>query len=340
MIFGHGNDLHNYKQEIKADFSSNMVNGDLPADLKNHLVKQLNSIRNYPDPRSENLKKAIAQQHQIRIENIHIGNGSTEIFYQLAQAYEKSDSLIIEPSFSEYEDACKRYNHSLSFSLKPESKSISNTDIVWLGNPNNPDGKITSCEEIKNLCRKHKHTYFVIDEAYADLCLNFESAIPLIQNFSNLIVIRSLTKSFAIAGLRLGYLIAHPQIVNNINRFGIPWGVNVLAQEAGSFILRNLKNLLPDIFSIIQSSHSFQKALQKIPELEVISSDCNFFLVELKKGNAAGLKNYLIEEYGFLIRDASNFRSLKPTHFRLASQTAALNALLVKAIEQWLKKLL
>ncbi|MDA3929398.1 MAG: aminotransferase class I/II-fold pyridoxal phosphate-dependent enzyme, partial [Prolixibacteraceae bacterium] len=147
------------------------------------------------------------------------------------------------------------------------------------------------------------------------------------------------TKAFAIAGLRLGYLIAHPQIVNNINRFGIPWGVNVLAQKAGSFILKNYKKLLPDIPSIIQASHTFQKALQEIPELEVLPSNCNFFLIKLKKGNAAELKKYLIKEHGFLIRDASNFRSLSSVHFRVATQTSTFDALLVNATKKWLTNL-
>lgn len=339
MIFGHGNDLHNYKQNIIADFSSNTVNGGIDNHLKNHLSNALETLRNYPDPTSRELKKNIALHHSVEFENIIVNNGSTETFYQLAQAFEGSHTLIISPAFSEYEDACNRYNHSLSFSSKPASKLISNADMVWLGNPNNPDGKVISFNEIMNMCKKHKQTYFVIDEAYADLCLNFESVIPLVHQFNNLIVIRSLTKAFAIAGLRLGYLIAHPQIVNNINRFGIPWGVNVLAQEAGSFILQNHKKLLPDIHSVIKASHAFQKTLQEIPELEVHPTNCNFFLLELKKGNAADLKNYLIEKHGFLIRNASNFRSLSPAHFRLASQTPALNELLVKAIKQWLKKL-
>jgi threonine-phosphate decarboxylase len=117
----------------------------------------------------------------------------------------------------------------------------------------------------------------------------------------------------------------------------MPWNVNSLAIEAGKYILENEEDLLPDVPTILNQSLELQAKLAQNEMLEVIPSSCNYFLVKLKKGKAASLKEYLLREYGFLIRDACNFRGLNDHYFRIAVQHSSENRKLYNAINSWLK---
>ena len=209
--------------------------------------------------------------------------------------------------------------------------------LLWLGNPNNPDGKIILRKDIENICENNPTTIIIIDEAYAELCSGFESVNDLVNTYNNLIVVRSLTKAFAIPGIRLGYIVASTSIIEKLKAIKMPWSVNKIAIEAGKFILDNYQKLLPDKNAVSTESKVLQNELNNIAQLEVIPSDCNYFLVKLEKSDAAGLKQYLIENYGLLIRDASNFRGLDNSYFRIAIQKPEYNEMLAEGIKEWIK---
>ena len=340
MISGHGSDSHNYSQKIIADFSSNVWYKGISEKLINHLKNKLENIIHYPEPNAESLSVKIAKKHNLKNTNVLVTNGATEAFYLIAQKYNNSNSYIVFPSFAEYEDACKIFKHKLHFiqinDLSEEIQLQSNS-LFWLGNPNNPDGIITSKKTIGSLCKNNPSTIFVIDEAYAELCDGSETVVPLLKEFDNLIIIHSLTKTFAIPGIRLGYVLASEKIIKELNKIKMPWSVNYLALEAGNFILDNYEKYLPDKKELSLKSRSFQKKLNAIDGLQVKESNCNYFLIQLKKGKASDLKQFLIEEYGLLIRDASNFRGLNENYFRIAMQETILNNILIDAINDFFK---
>ncbi|MBN1768582.1 MAG: aminotransferase class I/II-fold pyridoxal phosphate-dependent enzyme [Prolixibacteraceae bacterium] len=335
MLNGHGNDQYAYNRTITADFSTNITNGAVAKGLVAFLKTKLNTLHNYPDPEANIFLGAIAKHHHIEKENLLACNGSTEAFYLIAQTFSNNRSFIRIPSFSEYEDACKQFGHHIEQDVALPEKSLNNNKLVWLGNPNNPDGRTTSTNEIDALCRLHPKTLFIVDEAYSDLCQNFETAIPLTQKYSNLIVIRSLTKSFSVPGLRIGYLVSARRNIKKIKQNMMPWNMNTLAIEAGAFIMNNYKKLIPDTEKIIQESKRFQEELSRLPALTVLPTSCNFFLVKTNIGTAAGLKSFLIENYGILIRDASNFKGLSNQHFRLSVQSEQNNRELISALKEW-----
>jgi threonine-phosphate decarboxylase len=339
MIHGHGSDRYLCETEIKADFSSNVWYEGLPPELAHHIESKIKDIIHYPEPDAGSLNQNIAEQFSVDVENVLVTNGATEAFYLLAQLKAGETSYITYPAFAEYEDACSIFKLTKQF--------IKNTEITndvkfipqstfWLGNPNNPDGKIFDLAMIRLLCSNNPETLFVIDEAYADLCTNFESAIALIHVLANVVIVRSLTKAFAIPGIRLGYIIASPAIIQNLKSIKMPWSVNALAIEAGHFILSHYQKLLPCKVKLHQESKDLQHALSSISGLEVLASDCNYFLVKLQKGRALDLKQYLLSEYGYLIRDASNFRGLDQSFLRIAVQETSHNLNLKTAIERWL----
>lgn len=339
MMYGHGNELAFYKDKIIADFSSNIVCETISDKLVKHLTKKISCIANYPEPDAVSLQKKLAIHHQINSNFILVTNGSTEAFYIVAQLYKNKHSLILTPSFSEYEDACKINNHHLTYLENTnELLTISQkADLVWIGNPNNPEGKTIPKEKIERFCIDNPDICLIVDEAYADLCVGFESCIHLTEKLENLVVVRSFTKTFSIPGLRLGYLIANKKLKNRIAAYRMPWSVNSLAIEAGKFIIDELKSVYPDVKSILERSFRLQTRLNELQFLEVINSKCNFFLVKLLRGKSSELKSYLIGNKGILIRDASNFRGLDESWIRLSVQQTAYNNLLFEGLEEWMK---
>lgn len=336
MMYGHGNELSLYNSEIIADFSSNVSFEPVSPRLIKYLANELSCINSYPEPDAASLIHKLAKHHQVTKENLLITNGSCEAFYLLARIFQKKHSLIPVPSFSEYEDACKVNNHQISFIDNKElTDKFSEFDLVWIGNPNNPDGKTIPKEEIEHFSKASPNVYFIIDEAYAELCAGFESSISLTNDHDNLIVIRSLTKTFSIPGIRIGYVMATQAIIKNLKKFIIPWNVNALAIKAGNFILDEYNFLIPDINKILNNSFQLQTRLNEIKILEVMQSKCNYFLVHLLKGKSDELKEYLIKEKSVLIRDASNFKGLDKSWIRIATQKTAQNNLLYESLVEW-----
>jgi len=340
MINGHGNNLNQYKGNIVADFSSNIVYGGISTMLAKHLAEQIHKVCNYPDPDAESVKIKIAAHHRLEKENVIVCNGSTEAFYLVAHYFRNQLTTIVIPSFAEYEDACAAHNHTLHYLNNHELKSTTrfNSSAVWLGNPNNPDGKVFDTNTIHSLCVSNPKTVFIVDEAYAELCENFESCVSLLNILPNLVVIRSLTKTFAIPGIRLGYILTNKILQEGFVTCKMPWSVNTLAIEAGSFILDNYDILLPDTKELLIQAKKLRLKLSKIEKLQLVESNCNYVLVKLKTGKSADLKAFLIQEYGILIRDASNFRGLDSTYFRVAVQQEKWNDMLIEGILNWFEK--
>lgn len=341
MLHGHGNDKYRFEHKISADFSSNVWFKSLPQSFFDYLKNKLERIKDYPHPEAGDLKQNLVKHYSIAEKNIWITNGSMEGIYLLAQLFSGKKSAILFPCFSEYEDACLRYKHKLGFYSNKSNfrDKYFDEDLVWIGNPNNPDGLIRSLAEVECLLQNNPNSTFIIDETYADVSIDFSSSVPLLQKYKNLIILRSFTKCFAMPGIRLGYLFASEAIIEKMAELSIPWSVNTLAIEAGKYIVKNYADLSPNKSEILRLNKLFNKKLSGISELEVYNTKSNFFLVRLKKGNAFELKTFLIEKYGILIRDASNFRGLNPKFIRLSIQKEKDMGLLIVALNSYFNEL-
>jgi threonine-phosphate decarboxylase len=334
MIDGHGNDTEGLRHRLKADFSTNVFNNPQTEALLQYLAGQLGTIRNYPDSNCRILRRKIAGCYRLEPENILVTNGSTEAFYLLAHLFKKGRSAIRIPAFSEYEDACRLYNHQIHFSGElPKPDSDFSPQLVWLGNPNNPDGRYLTPEELVPCLEKAPRQFFIVDEAYIDLCAGGQSMAPLVKKYANLVVIKSFTKLFAIPGIRIGYLVANPALIASLREHHMPWVVNSLALKAGAYI-SDLPELKTDaVRQCLSNSQKLQKELSSWQGLRVTASPTNYFLVTLTTGTAAALKRELLEQHGFLIRDTSNFRGLGPGSFRLAAQDEQTNKAFIHALQ-------
>jgi len=334
MLQGHGDDIHK-NNNIKANFSTNVwYDGDI-SWLKRLVTEKWDVLTHYPEPDALSLRKVIASHHNIKKEQIIAANGATEIFYLLAHAFSGSKTLIPVPSFAEYEDACNAHNHKISFcALEDIVSEDNNYDLIIICNPNNPNGKVYSQNEIIGILDRHTEAYLLIDEAFIDFTIETESSVNLLKDYPNLLISRSMTKNFSIPGLRLGYLLGNKEIINRINKYKQPWSVNALAIEAGKYLIENSDKLLPDSQKLNTERERFREVINTIPGFNALKSAAPFFLIE-SKIKSGKLKQSLIENHGILIRDASNFRRLNNNYIRVNTLSEEKNLMLINALKDY-----
>ncbi|MDR0349139.1 MAG: pyridoxal phosphate-dependent class II aminotransferase [Tannerella sp.] len=332
MLNGHGDDMYRYDRKIVSNFSSNVYNqGDL-SGLKSFLKEQLDSISSYPHPEAGSLQHKIASKNAISPANVCVTNGSTESVYLIAQTFRHKRSGILMPAFSEYADACRIHNHQTAYIRRLEK--LQPFDIIWLCNPNNPTGEVYDKAHLTAQVNRSPKVLFVIDQAYGSFTEKPLFSPDESAAMPNMIILHSLTKQYAIPGLRLGYMTAHKNWISRLRMQRMPWSVNSLAIAAGHYLLDNRENA-PDLTAYLTEKDRLCKALQTNRELEVFPSDTHFMLIRLCRGKAADLKAFLVNEYGILIRDASNFYGLNDSFIRIAAQTFAENQVLIHAVKTW-----
>lgn len=212
----------------------------------------------------------------------------------------------------------------------------SDVRMCWLCNPNNPTGKVVEKQKLIALIRCNPRVCFVIDQSYEFFTLRPLLMASEAASFPNVLLLHSMTKRYAIPGLRLGYITGNAGLLNRLRTHRMPWSVNQLAIQAGLYLLKHTREVLIDITTYLEETKRFRKRLQTLGILDVWETDTHFMLVCLRFGKASALKGYLAEEHGILIRDASNFEGLDERFFRIATQTPEENNKLVEAIERWL----
>jgi threonine-phosphate decarboxylase len=335
MLQGHGDDSYRYTHKIIADFSTNVWYGGEPLGLKEYIFDQWATINRYPEVMAESLGELVACHHELNPEQILINSGTTESIYLIAQAFSGKNTTIVTPAFAEYEDACTLFNHKLTFLPWSEIQHFPaiSTDLIFICNPNNPTGKAFS--ELENWIRQNPNTLFVVDEAFIDFTVQLHSSIPLINLYPNLILMHSLTKAYAIPGLRLGYVAASKTLISTLKNFKQPWTVNTIALLAGKFIFENYEQIQIPLQNLLTEKERFAKTLSRNSALKIHESATHFFLAETLKDYAAKLKQFLIEKHGLLVRDAGNFRNLTKRHFRVATLSPEKNQLLIEAMDEW-----
>lgn len=330
MLNGHGDDLYRSGKEIKANFSTN-VWYDADTDILRSIIStQMDKIFHYPEPAAESFVNEVARFHHLKPGNVIAGNGATELFYLIAHAFEGSITVLPIPSFTEYEDACKLYRHQLQFIPLGDAGLISG-DLMFICNPNNPNGYIWGQEQIEHILQQNPKMTLVVDESFIDFAPSASSCEALLQRYPNLLIVRSMTKNYAIPGLRLGYMLGAESLIEKIKPFTYPWSVNALAIEVGKFLLQHGKYLLPDTNRLLKRKETFFSALKQIPDYTPLESGTSFFLVHTRH-DARILKQFLIDQYGLLIREASNFRGLDKHYFRVNSLSDDKNQMLIQAL--------
>ncbi|MBQ8713467.1 MAG: pyridoxal phosphate-dependent class II aminotransferase [Prevotella sp.] len=337
MIFGHGDDAYRYGDKVKMDFSSNLPRfADLSA-LKAHLATKLDVISAYPEPEASELEAMLAEKLGIQPNSIMVTAGATEAIYLIAQLYQGWASIIPQPTFNEYADACKMHNHVLSYYDNDDMELLPEKRLYWLCNPNNPTGNVMLKALMNHVIREQRNSVFVVDQSYEDLTLKSLLQPHEMQDCHNLILIHSMTKKYCIPGLRIGYITASPIIIDRLRLLRQPWTVNALAIEAGKYLTKNYIQVIPDKKGYLEEAARLHNELNNTKGLMLMDSDTNFMLAYIEHGTASQLKQWLIDNYGILIRDASNFHGLDNRCFRVSAQTPRENNTLIAALREYTK---
>lgn len=331
MINGHGDDIHTSNTNIKANFSTNVwYDADMDI-IRSILLNQMDKIFHYPEPAAESFVLEVARFHHLTPQNVIAGNGATELFYLIAHAFEGSKTILPTPSFAEYEDACTLYHHQQVFIPIRDFESQTG-DLMFICNPNNPNGYIWSMEKIEDILQKHPEMTLVVDESFIDFAPTAQSCESLLASYPNLLIVHSMTKSYAIPGLRLGYMLGSEALIEKIKHFTHPWSVNALAIEIGKFLIQHGKYFLPDTGKLLKRKTNFFQAISELTGFTPLESGTSFFLVHTLHDSRI-LKQQLLKRSGILIRDASNFRSLNEHYFRVNTLSEEKNRMLIDALK-------
>ena len=334
MIQGHGDDIYRY-DGIRVNFSSNVYNHFCHEGLFCHLADKLDNVVSYPEPVPARLEKAIAQLLGLQSNEICVTNGATEAIYLVAQTFRRSRSAILMPTFSEYQDACQIHEHQI-IPIHSFQFSSLKSQLIWLCNPNNPTGSVIDKEVLVRAIEKNPNTLFVVDASYAPFT---EEPLLNVQEggrYPNVLMLHSMTKEYAIPGLRLGYITGNGNLLEEVRRQRMPWSVNQVAIDAGFYLLSHSDEFQLPLRELMSERQRVAQRLAALGCIDVWPSQTHILLCKLRMGKAAALKDYLATEYGLLIRDASNFQGLNDSFFRIAVQDKTENDTLIRAIEEWI----
>lgn len=340
MINGHGDDLSNYTQPVRLNMSSNTLSDVYNEDLYDYLADILQEVEHYPQADASTLEALLAKRHQISPSQVCATSGATEAIYLLALMFRRSRTMILQPTFSEYQDACRLHEHELlhTYTL-PTPNALAGVDMLWICNPNNPTGSVLPQKELKELAEHCPHTTFVIDQSYEHFTLEpLFTAVEAAQ-LPNLLLLHSMTKQFCVPGLRLGYVTGSESLIGQLRRMRMPWSINQIAMKAGEWLVGHEPDYDFDLPHLLSERERVAQELQRSGIVEVWPSQSHILLCQLRFGNAPALKQWLMEEYGILIRDASNFPTLTQQYFRIAvQQSQEDNDLFLDAFRQWIEE--
>ena len=327
------------------DFSSNVNPLGFPRQVKNTIKKNLALLSIYPDPNSTDLKNSLEKYTGITKSQIIVGNGATEIIYNFCKIFIKKNTRVVIPipTFGEYESATLlQGGHVLHFKTMnlnetiPKFQSIiKKNDCVFLCNPNNPTGSLVKRKNMLKIIETayEKSALVFLDECFIELVPESnESLASNLKEFDNLFILRSLTKSFGLAGLRIGYGLGSKKMIDVLERIKIPWNVNALAQKVAIVALSNKSHLYRTRKLIKKELDFLTTSISKIKNFSCYPSSTNFILLESKISSKIVQKKLIKKK--LLVRDCSTFQGLNNKFIRIAVRTHRENVKLVKTLEK------
>ncbi|MCM3116874.1 threonine-phosphate decarboxylase CobD [Neobacillus sp. MER 74] len=328
------------------DFSANINPLGPPPSLKEKWVDFFREIHVYPDPFAIKLTDMISKAEQTERDTILIGNGGAELITLLGRMLARKRVLLVEPTFSEYEEVCRVNQceivyHQLiepdfTLNLSDLRSSLVDVDALFLCNPNNPTGihyPLSTIISIIEECEK-RDCLVILDEAFFDFLIEYESVVPYINKFSNLIIIRSLTKMFAIPGIRLGYLVAQPAIVSVLSKLQSHWSTNTIALLAGELCLQN-EAFIKETQEYIDCERKRLFSFFYHNNYIASSSDVNFYLLQDPHlQDQFTLFEFLLHQ-GIIPRHTFNFPGLDGRWLRFAIKGHEENNQLMEVLAKW-----
>ncbi len=345
----HGGDWVGYLEENgrkPLDFSASISPLGMPDSVRKAILESLDDAWRYPDPQCRRLRRGLANRYGVRTEQTVCGNGAADLIFRLCRCLHPKKALLTAPAFSEYERALRAVHCEIdriflrsenAFRLEADDlckQLTGDTDLVFLCNPDNPSGQLSERNEIRSVlaqCRK-TGTRLVLDECFMEFAEEEESCslTEEVSEWPELVILRAFTKSFAMAGLRLGYALCGDESVAALLRNeGQPWPVSHPAQEAGLAALGE-KDYLARMRETVHREREKMSLTLSGLGLHVVPGKANYLLFCCGDPEL-GVK---LRKYGILLRDCGQEPGLTPGWFRAAVRTEAENAALFAALRE------
>lgn len=353
MNYDHGGDLFalagkmGMRFEELVDFSASINPLGISPAIRNAIIESMDGLVHYPYAYAEPLCAALADYHGVDPGRVLAANGTTELIYLLPRVIPGRRAMIVAPAFSEYEKAlsaagwevrhhCLSYADLFSLSVDELARALAGNDyqLLFFCNPGNPTGRLYSLEEITavaSLCRS-LGVLLVLDEAFIDFCGEDASAISTLVPDGGVIVLRSMTKFYAIPGLRLGYAVTDAPTAAAISRSRGPWSVNSLALAAGMAALGDADFRKRTLDYLATARESFAAGLADIKGVSPFAGAANYLLVRLSAPLSSAEVRLRLLGQRLVIRDCVNFRGLDDSFIRTAIRCTDENAMLVTAL--------
>lgn len=345
----HGSTIYRLADELNIperkiiDFSTSANPLGVSKKVKAELRKHLKYMHRYPDSDTKRLRKRLGQYHAIDPETILCGNGSTELIYLIAKAFKPRKVLMLAPTFSEYERACRMsgeaeiiyygFKREDSFEVDPDEfiKAMEGKlpAMVFLCNPHNLTGRLLEKQAVKKIAdaAKDHGCFLVVDEAYIDFSPD-NSITDEVSHNPYLFVLKSMSHYYALAGIRFGYGVFPVHCIERLKEYKAPYMVNSLAQRAAAAALKD-KAYRKESMAIIHSEKAFlEKNFRKLG-VSFFPSDANFYLI--KTAIALEIRRCLRGK-GILVQDCSHLRGLDGSYMRIAVKSHRENAVLIREL--------
>lgn len=349
MIFGHGGNIVQIAKimgcnpEEIVDMSSNVNPIGPPPGLEAYLKKRIDQSRILPEVDAASAVGAFADRYGLNPMQVIPGNGTTQLIYMIPRALGFRKVMIVGPTYADYLDACRMAGTNCRQhvavpermfvpDLEQIKKAANDTDAVFICNPNNPTGTLISADPLKDLIQCCPETIFIVDESYLPFVAEEEKASLIATGFHNLIVLHSMSKVFRIPGLRIGFAISDPSVIDKLKTHFLPWSVNGLAQIAVSYLMEKSSQTQAFInesqLFLKAERHRFTQNLAAADCMEAYPSSTSFVLIRLYDNlNASVVCEDLLKDK-ILIRNCSNFTGLSQRYIRISLKDPAANTAL------------
>lgn len=342
-----GKPVHEVQRElglsdvIKLASNENAL-GASPA-AKRAILESLDEISTYPDTACVSLRAELGEQLGVPLERIVVGNGAVELIYSLCQAYLSPGDEVVtgQPSFSAYYIAARIQDAQVikvplvedKFDLDGLLAALTpRTRLVFVANPNNPTGTIRGVSEIRAfLAKVPPKVLVVLDEAYHEFVRDpaYSGCVDLVESHPNVVILRSLSKTIGIAGLRVGYGIARPEVVASLDQVQVPFHVNLLAQRAAIAALRDREFLVKTLAMLAEGKTYLYAQLDRLG-LPYVRTEANFVYVNVRQ-SARDMFEKLLRQ-GVIVRPCDGFDA--PQHIRVTIGLPDQNARFIRALEK------
>ncbi|MCJ8013177.1 pyridoxal phosphate-dependent class II aminotransferase [Paenibacillus sp. KQZ6P-2] len=351
--YGHGGDLESaaetYGRSGFLDFSANINPLGPPPGVMKQLEHALSSIIRYPDPGHRALKELLGSRLSLRADQLCIGNGAAECMALILLGLQPRRVGIVEPCFSEYTQLSEQFGAQVQSVFGTRENGwradvaeieglFRSVDLLFIGQPNNPNGIQYELDLMRHLAGEAERcgTYLVVDEAFIDFIpeAKRQTLLPELERYPHTILVRSMTKFYAIPGLRLGYAAAHPDLVQAMTNKQVTWSVNGLALLAGEACLNCGDSYERDTIGLITEQRRLLTVGLRKLGCEVSEGEANFLLAGLPVPWTAERMQTEMGKRGVLIRSCAMYPGLGEEYIRVAVKAQEDNKQLLKVMAE------